>query len=164
MFTPHHVSHVTCHMSGVTLHVSLQRGGASWWRVCYQRGLPRLVYFPLLFHSYMFKSIVNSTNNPGRQKLYWAVNVKADYLMTSSYLLPGTWELCTWKYCMLWRKIIYIYERNQSRRGKATKSWFLPTMYHDILTISNLLTWLGMTIYVKKTEATDNIQLIEHIW
>ena len=68
MFTPHHVSlgrchvssvmcqvsHISCHMSGVTCHVSCvtfllyiffcgQSGGASWWRVCYQRGLP--VYF-----------------------------------------------------------------------------------------------------------------------
>ena len=33
-----HVSHVTCHVSCVTQSV-----GASRWRVCYQRGLPRLV-------------------------------------------------------------------------------------------------------------------------
>ena len=49
-----HVSHVTCHMSRVTSHMSLffssffsffgQSGRAYWWRVCYQRGLPRLVY------------------------------------------------------------------------------------------------------------------------
>ena len=46
-----HVSHVTCHMSCVTCHVScvtkqskkLKNGGASRSRVCYQRGLPRLV-------------------------------------------------------------------------------------------------------------------------
>ena len=56
-----HVSHVTCHVSDVTCHVSpvtchlshvrfffilkktLLSGGASRWRVCYQRGLPRLV-------------------------------------------------------------------------------------------------------------------------
>ena len=48
------MSRVRCHVSGVTcqvLHVIfflylfffLQSGGASWWRVCYQRGLPRLV-------------------------------------------------------------------------------------------------------------------------
>ena len=69
-----HVSHVTCHMSHVTCHLShvkifvltffiiiitrniyilffnplkknLQSGGASRWRVCYQRGLPRLVCY-----------------------------------------------------------------------------------------------------------------------
>ena len=64
MFTPHHVSHVRCHMSHVTCQVSGvtcqvspvryhilffyffsgQSGEASWWRVCYQRGLPRLVH------------------------------------------------------------------------------------------------------------------------
>ena len=47
-----HVSHVMCHMSCVTFHIfflllffcfSLQSGEAYRWRVCYQRGLPRLV-------------------------------------------------------------------------------------------------------------------------
>ena len=55
-----HQSCVTCHMSCVTCHMSTknlkklkkniytseiigQSGGASWWMVCYQRGLPRLV-------------------------------------------------------------------------------------------------------------------------
>ena len=58
MFTPHHVSYVTCHVSGVTCHLShvrchvffcffLQRGEASWLRVCYQRGLHHLVYVNL---------------------------------------------------------------------------------------------------------------------
>ena len=43
----YHVTHITCHMACVTCHFifffSGQSGGASWWRVCYQRGLPRLV-------------------------------------------------------------------------------------------------------------------------
>ena len=43
-----------CHISGVMFHVSHvifsfsffgQSSEASWWRVCYQRGLPRLVFF-----------------------------------------------------------------------------------------------------------------------
>ena len=34
-----HVSRVTCHMPRVTCH-----GETSQWRVCYQRGLPCLVY------------------------------------------------------------------------------------------------------------------------
>ena len=47
-----HVSRVTCHMSRVTFHVSRvtchifffwQSGEGYRWRVCYQRGLPRLV-------------------------------------------------------------------------------------------------------------------------
>ena len=48
MFTTFHVSCVTCQVSPVTCHLSpvfflLQIAGASWWRACYQRGLPRLV-------------------------------------------------------------------------------------------------------------------------
>ena len=43
-----HVSRVRCHMSGVTFQfffgVFLQSGENSRWRVCYQRGLPRLVF------------------------------------------------------------------------------------------------------------------------
>ena len=46
-----HVSRVTCHVSRVTCHMpffflffSGQSGEAYWWRVCYQRGLRRLVY------------------------------------------------------------------------------------------------------------------------
>ena len=50
-----HMSHVWCHMSGVTCPVSCvffsssffsgQIGGATRWRVYYQRGLPRLVSY-----------------------------------------------------------------------------------------------------------------------
>ena len=49
-----HVSRVTCHMSHVTCYMShdifnffifWQNGGASQWSVCYQRGLPRLVFW-----------------------------------------------------------------------------------------------------------------------
>ena len=50
-----HMSHVMCQVSGVRCQVShviffillfffLQSGEASRWRVCYQRGLPRLVF------------------------------------------------------------------------------------------------------------------------
>ena len=47
-----HVSHVTCHMSHIMCHMSYfffifffgQSGEAYQWRVCYQRGLPRLVF------------------------------------------------------------------------------------------------------------------------
>ena len=38
-----HVSRVRCHMSNIFFIFFLQSGGASWWSVCYQRGLPRLV-------------------------------------------------------------------------------------------------------------------------
>ena len=41
-----HVSHVTCHMACVTCHFFFfrQSGESYRWRVCYQRGLPRLVF------------------------------------------------------------------------------------------------------------------------
>ena len=38
-----HVSHVIYRMSHVTLFFFLHIGLDSWWRVCYQRGLPCLV-------------------------------------------------------------------------------------------------------------------------
>ena len=48
----YYVSHVRCHVSCVTCHMQFfflcfvfgQSCEAYWWRVCYQRGLPRLVY------------------------------------------------------------------------------------------------------------------------
>ena len=50
-----HLSGVRCQVSGVRYHVSgvrchmshffvTQNRGASWWRVCYQQGLPHLVF------------------------------------------------------------------------------------------------------------------------
>ena len=54
------VSHVTCHMSRVMCHFFFsQSGEAYWWRVCYQRGLPRLVYFIFLFRILKILSIPN---------------------------------------------------------------------------------------------------------
>ena len=47
------VSRVTCHVSNVTCHFFFfffgQSGEAYRWRVCYQRGLPRLVLFQIQF-------------------------------------------------------------------------------------------------------------------
>ena len=42
-----HVSCVLCHMSPITNHFSqnTKNGVANQWRVCYQRGLPRLFFF-----------------------------------------------------------------------------------------------------------------------
>ena len=68
-----HVSRVTCHMSRVTCHVShviffiffLQSGEAYRWRVCYQRGLPRLVFFLsdiYLFLKFQYISHHNTTS------------------------------------------------------------------------------------------------------
>ena len=41
---------------------------------------------------------------------------------------------------------------------------FLPITYWVFWNISNLLTWLEMTICVNKPEATDIMQLFEQIW
>ena len=57
-----HMSCVICHMSPVTCHMSCvtcnyfflffgQSGETSWWRVCYQSGLPRLVSIVTLQNS-----------------------------------------------------------------------------------------------------------------
>ena len=78
-----YMSCVMCHMSCVTGHMStkkfekVQKGffgqsdGASGWRVCYQRGLPRVVFF-ILFWEYTLKKeklnllvFSNSLVNPG---------------------------------------------------------------------------------------------------
>ena len=65
MFNPHQVSHVRCQVSGVTcnyfiylfLFISGQSGEASWWRVCFQRGLPSLVFF-LHLHLFLMRLLL----------------------------------------------------------------------------------------------------------
>ena len=52
-----HVSHVTCHMSGVFLFCCLN-GGASRWRVCYQRAYP--VWFMKYIYIYRLMLSLNS--------------------------------------------------------------------------------------------------------
>ena len=55
-----HLSHVTCHMPQVTCKLFLgggQNGEASHWRICYQRGLPRLVFLPLHIMFYLFPMV-----------------------------------------------------------------------------------------------------------
>ena len=80
MFTPHHVSRVTCHVSHVTCHVSpvtcqhffcffLLSGGASTWRVCYQRGLPRLNN--IIKRSLLFKTFPDIPELQNIPELSW---------------------------------------------------------------------------------------------
>ena len=38
----------TCHVLRVMCHVLGQNVEGFWWRVCYQRGLPRLVFFVVI--------------------------------------------------------------------------------------------------------------------
>ena len=56
-----HVSRVTFHMSYVTCHISCVTYEAYWWRVCYQRGLPRLVFNKTAFG---LKKIIVEGPNP----------------------------------------------------------------------------------------------------
>ena len=62
-----HMSNVRYHMSGVTCHFFVcffgQIGGARWWRVCYQWGLPRLVIADL-YCSPVFNSFYLSIKSP----------------------------------------------------------------------------------------------------
>ena len=55
MFTTCHVSRVMCHLEPVTCHMSpvifWPIGGGSWWKVCYQRGPPRLVTYRIFQNS-----------------------------------------------------------------------------------------------------------------
>ena len=99
--TPHHVSHVRCQVSRVTCQVSHvrchlsgvmchffssfflllfflsffgQSGGASRWRVCYQQGLPRLVFLWLklsLFIKISINGITNKQKGKGKNKPCW---------------------------------------------------------------------------------------------
>ena len=70
-----HMSHVMCHMSGLRFQVSsvryqvffcffLQCGGASRWRVCYQRGLPHLVLVFKCFLLAFIPTVQRTFRNP----------------------------------------------------------------------------------------------------
>ena len=73
MFTCHvscvtcHMSRVRCHKSHVTRHNNFfffgQSGESYWWRVCYQRGLPRLVslYTWFLYKLHYMITVYQST-------------------------------------------------------------------------------------------------------
>ena len=80
-----HISHVKCHVSDVTCHSFFlllffgQSGGASRWRVCYQRGLPSQFFSPKVDkknHSYV---------PPTQKECYpfWSINaIRVDTMRT----------------------------------------------------------------------------------
>ena len=55
-----HVSRVKCHVSRVTCFFFLTK-----WRVCYQRGLPFLVFSPIWFYEFFHKSSLRVSYNLG---------------------------------------------------------------------------------------------------
>ena len=78
-----HVSHVTCHLSHVIFlyFITEKRGGASRSRVCYKRGLPRLV-------SNSRNSCVRPHNTTSPQQIITAPRYFEPY-----YIEPLTLEL-----------------------------------------------------------------------
>ena len=94
--TSDHVSHVTCHKSHVTCHVSGVRcqvsggggGGASRWRVCYQRGLPSLVSTDTCGH-YLHTCTPVSTMPPKVNPCpeFWLLIFSSDSLESSLHIL-----------------------------------------------------------------------------
>ena len=79
-----HVLHVTCHVSRVTFHMSHvtfffgQSGETYRWWVCYQRGLPRLVYIASYYRHIVYTAlsilvcmIQTELSYPVRDKKRW---------------------------------------------------------------------------------------------
>ena len=94
MFTPHHTSHVRCQGSGVRCQVSGVRcqvspfflsGGVSLLRVCYQWGLPRLVF--IISRDFKIYPVQCSTvQNRGRSAVHYiAVHCKSAICYTVKF-------------------------------------------------------------------------------
>ena len=97
------VSHVKCHMSRVTCHMwrfffffFWQSGGASRWRVCYQRGLPRLViYICSVTPSFQAKYNYYSVDDWNlKRTLIWFTSTIYIYIYSSSLFLYKTYWIC----------------------------------------------------------------------
>ena len=96
-----HVSHVTCHMSHVTFYFIFihnifcygQSGEASWWMVCYQRGLACLVLFEETWKIYVLSLCLTVTildqSNKNREMFFHHV-MSCYFLQTSSVFAPPT--------------------------------------------------------------------------
>ena len=81
-----HVSGVTCQVSGVTCHIYIhffficiffwQSGGAIRWRVCYQRGVPRLVFTPPPLLSTIVSKLTKSLSLPSHCLLLFVMHLQ----------------------------------------------------------------------------------------
>ena len=100
-----HMSRVTCHMSCVFFYfVFGQSGGASQWRVCYQRGLPSLVFIltwfwftkvlwftliwlTIVYLSFIFQVIISSSISTSIFSTTTTARVSISSKTSSSWLL-----------------------------------------------------------------------------
>ena len=120
-----HMLRVTCQVSGVTCHVSQfylffggreQSGGTSWWRVCYQPGLPRLVlirnnFFLIFFiheeaksHS-RFRGSVNC-GAPSIENKFQVAKFSFVVRKSSSFLSGPKWPRGH-SGCLYWPQIVF---------------------------------------------------------
>ena len=76
-----HMSRVTCHVSYVLFSFFLRVCGASRWRVCYQRGLPRLVFIRLVIFQWV--GVLGYDIGP----ILFMVTFRGVYLAPESHIL-----------------------------------------------------------------------------
>ena len=136
MFTPQNMSHVKCHVSCVTRHVSCvmchvshvtchiffffffgRNGEAYRWRVCYQRGLPRLVFNGFPNQSIRWTNKVNQWSEVICH-YNWSVST-----VDKKGLFLTEWNL----HCKRW-------QTHLKNIAKIVKSWkAAPRTYHRLL-------------------------------
>ena len=109
-----HVSHVTCHVSCVTcflLLFFLQSGEAYWWRVCYQQGLPRLVFLKVprnnwgwdaTFSDWPAISLMFRKNSFEENKYIWLTFSVVDPPCLACLSTSGAryWKFLWWASCL----------------------------------------------------------------
>ena len=122
-----HLSHVTCHVSHVTCHILFfyfyfyflwQSGKVYWWRVCYQRGLPRLVILARasvhgLLHLRTSRWLPLSCEPCLEHSLFWSGLWKNIHLF---HIFLYLWNECELKglgdLWAFWRSVIFLYLNN----------------------------------------------------
>ena len=72
-----HILRVTCHMSHDYFFIIFfgQSGKARWWRVCYQRGLPRLVFTLCMFQKLEYQPHFHLPTLSCISHFFWAFQV-----------------------------------------------------------------------------------------
>ena len=127
----YHMSHVACHMSYVFfLFVGLS-GGGSRWRVCYQRGLPRVVYnygWPkqLCQPQHILDKILESCQSASHGALSPAAEV--DLLRA---FLP--WSLPERQAMVMWPPCFQVTNHLKTDKNKGLKLKQIIRISHDFL-------------------------------